>query len=100
LDFAGRQPAEASIHRALANLNPGDRLQLKPSDGRYLILNDNGEVVGRTAKSFHLSLECESCRVAAVLGRRSDSCEESYQVTHRIDQWELVVPQLISSLTT
>ena len=100
LDFAGRQPASAAIHKALADLEPGAPLTLQAQDERYLILDTKGQVVGRTAKSFKLDLEVEYCEVAAILVRRSDRCEEQYRAWHKSEQWELVVPRVVGSQAT
>lgn len=94
LDFAGRQPPSASIHAALARLEPGDPLVFKAQDDRYLILDAKGQVVGRTARSFKLELEVEHCEVAAVLVRHSERSEEAFRAHHRSEQWELVVPKI------
>ena len=95
LDFAGRQALSAPIHEALAHLEPGDPLTLQAQDDRYLVLGANGQVVGRTAKSFKLELELEHCEVAAVLVRQTSQCEEQYRAWHKCDRWELVVPRIV-----
>ncbi|GFM75260.1 hypothetical protein PSCICM_10790 [Pseudomonas cichorii] len=69
-------------------------LTFKVHEGRYLIQNANGQVVGRTSKSFSLDIEVEECEVAAVLVRNSDRCEEPYRALHRSQEWELVVPKI------
>lgn len=95
LDFAGRQPPGASIHQALASLEPGDPLTLSAQDERYLIFDTDGRVVGRTAKSFKLPLEVEHCEVAGVMVRQSGHCEEQYRARHKCEQWELIVPRVV-----
>lgn len=94
LDFAGRQPSSSAVHNALASLEPGDPLTLKAQEDRYLILDTNNQVVGRTAKSFKLDLDVEHCEVAAILVRHTDRCEEQYRAWHKSEAWELVVPLL------
>jgi ATP-dependent DNA helicase RecQ len=94
LDYAGRQNPTASIHKTLAALEPGDTLAFKAHEGRYLIQDADGQVVGRTAKSFNLDLEIEDCEVAAVLVRHSDRCEEAFRAHHRSQEWELIVPRI------
>ncbi|MFJ2458015.1 RecQ family ATP-dependent DNA helicase [Pseudomonas neuropathica] len=100
LDFAGRHDTAASIHKALATLQPGDTLAFKAHEGRYLIQDSNGRVVGRTAKSFNLDLEVEDCEVAAVLVRHSDRCEETFRANHRTKKWELIVPRIAGRFVT
>jgi ATP-dependent DNA helicase RecQ len=100
LDFAGRHNPTASIHKTLATLEPGDRLAFKAHEGRYLIQDADGRVVGRTAKSFNLDLEVEDCEVAAVLVRHSDWCEETFRAHHRSQKWELIVPRIAGRVVT
>jgi len=100
LDFAGRKKPADSIHRALAKLEPGDTLAFKADDGRYLIQNADGDVVGRTAKSFKLELEIEDCEVAAVLVRQTDWCEEAFRQYHHSEKWELLVPRIAGRVLT
>ena len=100
LDFAGRKKPADYIHKALAKLEPGDTLAFKAHDGRYLILNADGDVVGRTAKSFKLELEIEDCEVAAVLVRQTDWCEEAFRQYHHSEKWELLVPRIAGRMLT
>lgn len=100
LDFAGRKKPANAIHQALAMLEPGDTLSLKADEGRYLILNADGDVVGRTAKSFKLELEIEDCEVAAVLVRQTDWCEEAFRQYHHSEKWELLVPRIAGRVLT
>jgi ATP-dependent DNA helicase RecQ len=94
LDFAGRKKPGDSIHQSLAKLEPGDTLNFKAHEGRYLIQNADGDVVGRSAKSFKLDLEIEECEVAAVLVRQTDWCEEAFRQYHHSEKWELLVPRI------
>lgn len=100
LDFAGRKMPANAIHQALAKLEPGDTLSLKADEGRYLILNAAGDVVGRTAKSFKLDLEMDECEVAAVLVRQTDWCEEAFRQYHHSEKWELLVPRIAGRVLT
>jgi ATP-dependent DNA helicase RecQ len=100
LDFAGRHSPAASIHKTLTALEPGDTLAFKAHEGRYLIQDSNGRVVGRTAKSFNLDLEVEDCEVAAILERHSDGCEEAFRAHHRTQKWELIVPRIAGRVVT
>jgi len=100
LDFAGRKKPADSIHQALAKLEPGDTLTFKAYEGRYLIQNADGDVVGRTAKSFKLELEIEECEVAAVLVRQTDWCEEAFRQYHHSEKWELLVPRIAGRVLT
>jgi ATP-dependent DNA helicase RecQ len=94
LDYAGRQPQHAPVHAALAQHHVGDPLTLVPSEDRYLIQNEQGQTLGRTAKTFRLPFEVEQCEAAGILVRHSEDCDEQYRAWHRCERWELVVPRV------
>ncbi len=94
LGFAGRHPAQAPIHQAIAELQPGDPLQLRADGERHLLLDGRGRCVGRTSRAFHLDLEIEHCEVAGILTRYAEDGEEQFRDGLRCAQWEIVVPRL------
>jgi ATP-dependent DNA helicase RecQ len=94
LGFAGRSPESDPIHETLRQLRPGAALQLRPQGERYLILDDQGRVVGRTSRSFRLELNVEQCEVAGILVRFADDSEEPYRASQKSERWELAVPRV------
>ena len=94
LGFAGRQRPTEPVHEAIAKLEPGDALELRLEGERYVLLDCDGNTVGRTAKSFRLSLELESCEVAGIVTRFKEDTEQSFIAMVRCEQWEVVVPRL------
>jgi ATP-dependent DNA helicase RecQ len=92
--FAGRSPVTDPIHEALRSLEPGATLKLEQRGERYVILDDQGRVVGRTSQSFRLDLEVEQCEVAGVVVRFLEDSEEQYRSLQRCERWEIVVPRL------
>jgi ATP-dependent DNA helicase RecQ len=94
LGFAGRRPESDPIHETLRQLRPGAALQLRPQGERYLILDDQGRVVGRTSRSFRLELNVEQCEVAGILVRFADDSEEPYRASQKSERWELAVPRV------
>lgn len=100
LDFPGRQPPSAPVHAALGEHQAGDPLTLTRHEDRYLIQNEKGQTLGRTAKAFKLPLEVEQCEVAGIVVRQSVHCDEPYRAWHKCEQWELVVPRIVGRLAT
>jgi len=86
-------PARAPIHRALANLDYGDDLILRPrGDGKpgWEIAEKNGMAVARLAKKFMPpSGEILNVRVSAVMVRQAREGESA-----RCSEWELVLPEI------
>ncbi|NYT60828.1 RecQ family ATP-dependent DNA helicase [Alcaligenaceae bacterium] len=93
IGFAGRQSPHAQIHKAIEGLREGDPLTLKEEAGRYQLLDRQGNVVGRTAKSFQPQIGFDHCEVAAVIVRFAEDSEEQYRGLNKCERWEVVVPR-------
>ena len=97
LGFAGRQGADQPIHRAIAALSPGDPLQTRVvNDGRWELLNLEGMVVGRLAKSFEppAGTRCRSVTIRAIVGWSREASRPEYRDGMKCDAWEVMVPLL------
>lgn len=97
IGFAGRFPSESPVHRAIAQLIPGDPLRLIQKDNRWELLDGMDVVVGRLSKGFTIprGMELLSARVAAILVRRRDDTDAEFQRHVKCECWELVVPELV-----
>ena len=98
LGFAGRRGERDPVHRAIAALSPGDRLETRITDqGRWLLLDGNGRAVGCLAKSFEppAGMHCRSASVLAVVGWSREASEPQYREAMKCDAWEVVVPELV-----
>ena len=93
ISFAGRQSQHARIHKAIEALREGDPLTLKEEAGRYQLLDRQGNVVGRTAKSFQPQIGFAHCEVAVVIVRFAEDSEEQYRDLNKCERWEVVVPR-------
>ena len=96
--FAGRQHMHRPVHRAIAALSPGDRLETHVAEGgRWQLLDRSGRAVGRLAASFRPppGMRCRSAEVLAVVGRSREASEPQYRDSARCDSWEVVVPELV-----
>ena len=97
LGFAGRQGARHPVHRAIAALSPGDPLQTRVVNaGRWELLNREGTVVGRLAKSFGppAGTRCRSATVLAIVGWSREASKPQYRDGIKCDAWEVIVPEL------
>ena len=98
LGFAGRRSERHPIHRAIAALSPGDRLETRITDqGRWMLLDGDGMAVGRLAKSFPppVGMRCRAASVLGVVGWRREASEHQYRDAIKCNAWEVVVPELV-----
>ena len=98
LGFAGRYHANHPVHRAIAALSPGDRLQMRiAKTGPWELLNRSGMVVGRLAQAFEPppGTQCRSATVFALVSWSREASEPQYRDSAKCDAWEVVVPELV-----
>lgn len=97
IGYAGRQLDNAEIHQHIARLSAGSSLYWKQSNGRYLLLDAQGNVVGKTAESFRLDGEIEASVVGTIVVRYAEDSDERYRHQCKTNRWEVVVPKVILS---
>ena len=98
LSFAGQRYPGHPVHRAIADLSPGDGLEARVnSSGRWELRNAGGIVVGRLAASFRIpgGMRCSSATVLAIATWDMDSSDPNYRGRLHSERWEVVVPELI-----
>ena len=97
LSFAGYRPEGHPIHRAIADLSPGDSLRVRAGPGGWELLNGYGLVVGRLSSGFTApaGLNFASATVYAIATWDKESSEPEYRDRLRCDTWEVVIPELV-----
>ena len=98
LGFAGRQGTRHPVHRATVALSPGDPLQTRVvNGGRWELLNQEGMLVGRLAKSFKppTKTRCRSATVLAIVKWSREASKPEYRDGMKYDAWEVIVPELV-----
>ena len=98
LGFAGRHHANHPLHRTIASLSPGDRLETRiAKTGSWELLDRSGTVVGRLAQAFEppLGTQCRSAAVFAIVAWSREASEPQYRDSTKCDAWEVVVPELV-----
>ncbi len=96
LGFAGRHPANAPVHQALAKLQPGDPLGFRLDGGIWYLSAENGTIVGKTAKSFSLDFIPQHCEVLDLTTRYATDSSAPFIQQMKVPQWEVVVPRFFS----
>ncbi len=94
LGFAGRKSADDPLHRAIAELAPGDPLTLRAIGERWELFNHANTRVGCLAKRFACPPGLHSAKVLAIVGWSRERSEPQYQDSVRCDSWEVVVPEV------
>jgi len=97
ISFAGRRSRGDRVHRAIADLAPGDDLGLDDSEKPWRLLDQKGVAVGRLASGFTPpeGMRCAKAAVYAVLTRRREQSSPEYQADLKCDRWEVVLPELV-----
>ena len=80
LSFAGYRHHDHPVHRAIASLSPGDRLEVRHGANRWELLDRKGTVVGQLASSFEPSagVRCTFATVLAVATWDRERSEPEY----------------------
>ena len=97
LSFAGYRPSGHPVHRAIASLSPGDRLDVRVRSNRWELLDRNQMVVGQLAGGFEAppGMRSTYATVLAIATWDRESSEPEYQERLQCDNWEVVVPELV-----
>ena len=97
LSFAGYKPPDHPTHRAIAELAPGDQLQVRRESNRWKLCNYEGDVVGTLASKFEspLAMRCAKATVLAITTWSRDRSDPQYHQRLKNDTWEVVIPELV-----
>ena len=97
LGFAGYRDPKHPVHQVIADLNPGDTLQVRMGTDRWELLSDDGMVVGQLARGFTTPADAGGVQAAvtAIVAWDAERSEPEYRQNLRSDAWEVVVPELV-----
>ena len=97
LSFAGYKRHDHPVHRAIASLSPGDRLEVRNGTDRWELLDRKGTVVGQLARGFEApdGVRCAFAMVLAVVTWDRERSEPEFRDRLQRDAWEVVVPELV-----
>jgi ATP-dependent DNA helicase RecQ len=98
IGFAGRSVSSSEIHRAIADVQIGHSLTFKHQGDRYLLLDSQGRVVGRMAKSFKPNIEVDQCHAEGIVTRYAEEGDPQFHAATKVDQWEVVIPRISGML--
>ena len=97
LSFAGYRNPRHAVHQAIAQLQPGDPLDINTTASPWELISQ-GETVGRLARGFPtagITGRIEA-RVLAVCTWNRDKSEGEHRDRLRTNEWEVVVPEILS----
>ena len=96
LDFAGRKGKSHPIHRSLAAMSTGDKVELECGrDGRVRVLDRNGAEVARLSSHAARNWQrpqlsrVDEVRVLAVVCRREGDCAAGFEEHLAVPAWEV-----------
>ena len=97
LGFAGRWQPDHPVHPAIAELSPGDPLQVRSGENRWELLDRRGTVVGQLAHGFQApaGTRFASATVLAIVNWDRERSEPQFRSGLHCDAWEVVVPELV-----
>jgi ATP-dependent DNA helicase RecQ len=97
LSYAGRLPETSPTHLAIAEAKVDDPVTLGRRDGKWMILDRNGRLLGRMASSWMPpeGTALVSGKVGAIVRWRKSDNEERFQTYIKRDEWETVLPELV-----
>lgn len=97
LSYAGYKPLGHPTHRAIAQLAPGDQLQVRQHSDRWELRNSEGVVVGTMASRFEApaDMRCTDATVFAIATWSRDRSDPQYRPRLENDTWQVVVPELV-----
>jgi ATP-dependent DNA helicase RecQ len=97
LSYGGRLPHRHPSLGAIQDVRIGDVIVLQERRGRWWLLDRDGHVVARLAKTYAPPSRAKFVKghAAAVLARRREDGEPEYQHLIKRDRWEVVVAELV-----
>ena len=97
LGFAERWQPDHPVHPAIAELSPGDPLQVRSGENRWELLDRSGTVVGQLAHGFQApaGTRFASATVLAIVNWDLERSEPQFRSGLHCDAWEVVVPELV-----
>ena len=95
LSFAGYKPPGHPTHRAIADLAPGDQLQMRRKSDWWELRNYADVVVGTLARKFEPppDMRCIGAAVLAVATWSRERSDPQYQKHLKNDTWEVRHPR-------
>ena len=99
IGYAGYWPATNPMHAALAQAQPGDRIDITEKNGQLYIENERGRRIGHMSQRFRTneadSGVIEEARIRGVFKWRKDrSGTAAGYKAPMVDEWEVVVPEI------
>jgi len=91
IGFAGRYPGEHRVHRDIARVVPGDRVEIRD---RELVAPD-GRVVGQLSKNTSLPDGHYAAKVTGVMIRAREQTAPAYLDSVRADRWEVLLVEAV-----
>ena len=98
LSFAGHRPPDHPIHQAIASLSAGGPLKIRTDRTPWEMAITEGVTVGRLSQGFKSppGTEEASATVLAIAHWNKSKSEAEYLHLLRTDEWEVVIPEIVT----
>ena len=102
LDYASRFPENGPVHQALAQLKTGDKLTIKPEQGKLVLVHQNVIVTQLSNKANQAWQQrwqhIQTINIIALLQRHADdNTEEQYKARCKIARWTVPLVEIVLS---
>ena len=99
IGYAGHLPAGHPVHEALAQAQPGDRIEIAEENGRLHIADERGRRIGAMSKRFKTneagSGTIEEARIRGVFTWRENKSDAGAgHKAPKVKEWEVAVPEI------
>ncbi len=97
LSYAGRLSQTSPTHSAIARARVDDPATLAMREGKWMIMDANGQVLGRMASNWAPpeGTVLVSGKVGAIVRWRKSDNEERFQTYIKHEEWETVLPEFV-----
>jgi ATP-dependent DNA helicase RecQ len=97
LSFAGRLPETSQTLKAITEAEIGDSIALDHREGKWIILDQMGRVLGRMANKWSPPPGTKLVRgqVGAIVRWRKADNEEAWRTMIKRDDWETILPEFV-----
>jgi ATP-dependent DNA helicase RecQ len=101
LGFAGRRGGDDALHRSVAALCTGQMVRLRDENGRVLLVDAAGRVVGALSSTARERwrgrlADVIEARVFAVLRRDRSLSADAFRDSVRTDTWEVPLVEMVT----
>ena len=99
LGYAGHRPSGHQVHKALAQAQPGDPVDIEEVEGTFYVIDRRGRRIGQMSKKFTKEETgkgtVDEARIQGVFTwSRSRGDEATGAAAPKVEEWEVAIPEI------